>query len=40
METIADDLVLAVESLIVVHDRTDYQMSDGADGDTGDSRDP
>lgn len=39
MET-NDDLVLAVDSLEFAHDRTDYQMSDGAVGDSGDTRDP
>ncbi|MGH3565279.1 MAG: hypothetical protein ACRDRH_04460 [Pseudonocardia sp.] len=34
-----DDLVLAVEQLAVVQDRTEFQTSDGAQGDDGESRD-
>ncbi len=34
-----DDLVLAVEELAVVQDRTEFQTSDGATGDDGESRD-
>ena len=39
MEPLVDDLVLIVEELAGVQNRTDYQMSDGADGDTGENRD-
>jgi hypothetical protein len=35
-----DELVIAVEQLSHVQNRGDFQMSDGAQGDTGDSRDP
>jgi hypothetical protein len=38
--TMVDDLVLAVDALEVAHDRTDFQMSDGATGDEGETRDP
>ncbi|WIX76038.1 hypothetical protein QRX50_31770 [Amycolatopsis carbonis] len=34
-----DDLVFAVEELASVHDRTEFQTSDGAQGDSGESRD-
>lgn len=34
-----DDLVLAVEQLAVAQDRTEFQTSDGAQGDDGENRD-
>lgn len=39
MEAEVDDLVKTVETLVVVQDRTDFQTSDGAQGDSGESRD-
>jgi len=35
-----DELVVAVEQLSRVQNRGDFQMSDGAQGDSGDNRDP
>ncbi len=35
-----DELIAAVEQLSSVQNRDDFQMSDGAQGDSGDSRDP
>ncbi|MGH3901820.1 MAG: hypothetical protein ACRDTA_26910 [Pseudonocardiaceae bacterium] len=35
-----DGLVMAIEQLSRVQNRGDFQMSDGAQGDSGDSRDP
>ncbi|MGH3550565.1 MAG: hypothetical protein ACRDQU_21090 [Pseudonocardiaceae bacterium] len=35
-----DELIAAVEQLFSVQNRGDFQMSDGAQGDSGDSRDP
>jgi hypothetical protein len=35
-----DELVVAVEQLSSVQNRADFQFSDGAQGDSGDSQDP
>lgn len=35
-----DELVVAVEKLSSVQNRGDFQTSDGAQGDSGDNRDP
>jgi hypothetical protein len=35
-----EDLVLGVERTPIVQDRTEVQLSDGAQGDWGDTRDP
>ncbi|MGH3798771.1 MAG: hypothetical protein ACRDTD_01295 [Pseudonocardiaceae bacterium] len=35
-----DELVVAVEQLSRVPNRGDFQISDGAQGDSGDNRDP
>ncbi|MGH3815633.1 MAG: hypothetical protein ACRDUV_24805 [Pseudonocardiaceae bacterium] len=35
-----DELVVAVEQLSRVQNRSDFQVSDGAQGDSGDNRDP
>lgn len=35
-----DELVVAVEQLSRVQNRGDFQVSDGAQGDSGDNRDP
>jgi hypothetical protein len=35
-----DELVVTVEQLSRVQNRGDFQMSDGAQGDSGDNRDP
>lgn len=35
-----DELVAAVEQLSSVQNRGDFQNSDGAQGDSGDTRDP
>ncbi|MGH3830642.1 MAG: hypothetical protein ACRDRS_09375 [Pseudonocardiaceae bacterium] len=35
-----DELVVAVEQLSSAQNRGDFQMSDGAQGDSGGSRDP
>lgn len=35
-----DELVLSVEQLSDVQNRGDFQMSDGAQGDSGENRDP
>jgi hypothetical protein len=35
-----DELVVAVEQLSRVQNRGDFPMSDGAQGDSGDNRDP
>ncbi len=34
-----DDLILAVEELATIQDRSDFQTSDGAAGDSGENRD-
>lgn len=38
MDNRDDELVVAIEQLSSVHNRGDFQMSDGAQGDSG--RDP
>ncbi|MGH3888252.1 MAG: hypothetical protein ACRDSZ_17085 [Pseudonocardiaceae bacterium] len=35
-----DELVVAVEQLSRVQNRGEFQISDGAQGDSGDNRDP
>ncbi len=34
-----DDLVVAVAELATIQDRSDFQTSDGATGDSGENRD-
>lgn len=40
MDDCDDELVVAVEQLSTVQNRGDFQISDGAQGDSGDNKDP
>ncbi|MGH3696039.1 MAG: hypothetical protein ACRDRX_18955 [Pseudonocardiaceae bacterium] len=40
MDNRDEELIAAIEQLSDVQNRGDFQMSDGAQGDSGDNRDP